>query len=677
MHRHVEETVTGREMGNEIEYVKMRCKTSMMRYQTDESGAGFQVDEESMLSDQRTLMQSRVANYLDVLTKTTDGNWPKASLLMEEFGVETRTRVRYELRRHGVPLHIRTWVMPEITVEGTRFYDFLLDHFPDSDVLDEAREVIGYLVEHRNWIKGGQARNGALFHADQETLGAASRVNAHRVDLGVIVAPHPGGDEFFETTEEDVQKWQNACLKHQTDEENDCEYYMFGAPWFEATKVYESKKVIEDANAFFNKMDRFNHALQTLVVAGVDNSNSFQETHVFQFTPMRDRDTAHVAVVSGNKNKEFWVPCTGASSGARFLDSDLMAVSARAVHDLFGGAPLNLGPGDEAVGSVGFNNSDDFRLDLFRFGNDTDMVVIKHSKTLFDVESKIAYVLVSYPSLRNRLRLGASSAQRSSRSSEGSHESIHSFASWYDRNLQTDGNVRKMSFEIRGLQNFQSAQTSLKLYVVLKGTLDTIPAMRENWGVVDKIRQWMHRECLPPQVFKRIIEYHKQTDPDWKFEYPKYFAGDYDQVPPAPRFSPKLAWCIKWLALVGAPAYFDGMEGYADGMRAGREDLLRRLQAAVPEAQRVLPGVDGTMPANVLWGADDPQGTARGNTVRSLLTGWTAYNTRLIQDHTQDASRPIGVSAGGMRDFVGKQVEFTDNYAELNARSTVSRVRVL
>jgi len=148
-------------------------------------------------------------------------------------------------------------------------------------------------------------------------------------------------------------------------------------------------------------------------------------------------------------------------------------------------------------------------------------------------------------------------------------------------------------------------------------------------------------------------------------------------VPPAPRFSPKLAWCIKWLALVGDPAYFDDMGGYAAGMRAGREDLLRRLQAAVPETQRVLPGADGTMPVNVLWGADDPQGTARGNTVRSLLTGWTAYNTRLIDLHTQDASRPTGVSAGSMQDFVGKQVEFTDNYAELNARSTVSRARVL
>jgi hypothetical protein len=306
------------------------------------------------------------------------------------------------------------------------------------------------------------------------------------------------------------------------------------------------------------------------------------------------------------------------------------------------------------------------------------MVVIKHPKQYFKVESKIAYVLVSYPSLRNRLRLGASSAQRSSRSSEGSHESIPSFASWYPKNLQTYGNVRKMSFEIRGLQNFDLAQTTpFKLYVVLKGTQDTIPEMKENWAVVDKIRQWMHRECLPPQVFKRIIEYHKQTDSDWKFEYPKYFAGEYDQVRPAPRFSPKLAWCIKWLALVGDPAYFDGMGDYAAGMSAGRDDLLRRLQAAVSEAQRVLPGADGIMPANVLWGADDPQGTARGNTVRSLLTGWTAYNTRLIQGHTQDASRPTGVSAGGMQDFVGKQVEFTDNYAELNARSTVSRVRVL
>jgi len=673
MHRNGKYTVTGREMGNEIEYVKMRCKTSMMKYQTDDPGAGLMVDEESMLSDQRTLMKSRVANYLDVLTNRVidhqDVNWPKASRLMEECGGDTRIRLRYELRREGVPLHIRTWVMPK-RENSQNYYEYTLEHLPNSDVLDEAREVIRYLVENRNWIKGGQARNGALFHADQETLGAASRVNARSVDLGVIVAPHPGGDKFFDET--DVQKWQKACLEHQTDEENNREYYMFGAPWFEATKVYESKKVIEDANAFFNKKDRFDYALQTLVVkSGAD------DTHVFQFTPMGDRDTAHVAVVMGRKFKEFWVPCTGAASGARFLDSDLMAVSARAVHDLFGGAPLNLGPDDEAKASVGFKESDDFRLDLFRFGNDTDMVVIKHSKTLFDVESKIAYVLVSYPSLRNRLRLGASSAQRSSRSSEGSHESIRSFASWYDRNLQTDGNVRKMSFEIRGLQNFDLAQTSLKLYVVLEGTLDTIPAMQENWAVVDKIRQWMHRECLPPQVFKRIIEYHKQTDPEWKFEYPKYFAGEYDQVPPAPRFSPKLAWCIKWLALVGDPANFDGMGEYAAGMRAGREDLLRRLQAAVPETQRVLPGADGTMPVNVLWGADDPQGTARGNTVRSLLTGWTAYNTRLIDLHTQDASRPTGVSAGSMQDFVGKQVEFTDNYAELNARSTVSRARVL
>ena len=306
------------------------------------------------------------------------------------------------------------------------------------------------------------------------------------------------------------------------------------------------------------------------------------------------------------------------------------------------------------------------------------MVVIKHSRTFFNVDSRIAYILVSYPSLRNRLQLEASSAQGSShRLLDGGHEPIRSFASWYDRNLQSDGGVRKMSFEIRGLQNFDLAQTTpFKLYVVLKGTQDTIPEMKENWAVVDKIRQWMHRECLPLQVFKRIIEYHKETDRDWKFEYPRYFAGEYDQVRPAPRYSPRLAWFIKWLALAGDPTYFDGMGEYAAGMRAGREDLLRRLQAAVPEAERVLPQAIGTMPAKVVWGADDPQGTARGDTVRSLLTGWTAYNVRLVARHNPAATRPNGVSATGMQDFMGKQVEFEGNYAELNAPSTVSRVRV-
>ena len=469
-------------------------------------------------------------------------------------------------------------------------------------------------------------------------------------------------------------------------------YYLFSAPWFEATKVYESTTVLARTNRFLNVHSRLQaHAYQLVVVTGAD-------THVFQFTPMQDEDSAHVWLINQTETKQFWVPCPGAASGARLLDADLMAVAGRAVHQtLF----LGLQAGVEgAIQTIGFSPNDDLRLDLFRFGCDVDLVVIKHSRRFINFKGggNGIYVLVSYPCLKNRRRLGApargGSVSHGGSVGHGGGYPIRytdgpryvSEAAFYDKKVEKNGNLRAISFEIRGLYKFNEVppgavdlprqDSGYKIFCILRGTDSTIEQMRKKWEVIDRVRQWMHKECLPQQVFDALLEHYKQRDPEFKLEYVKLFAGQYDD--PYLKHNPSMAWCIKWLALAASRTQIqESMGDYAAGMLQGRIELRRRITRELRDlyslnAGEVLLDEEDKPPAGVQWGVIDHLGHPGGSFIPNMLRAWVEFDKALVNRRMRDLNAPRGVGTNEITNFVGAKNQL-DKYNQLAAPLVVAR----